>query len=132
MSKIRNTGVSCFISSPLFNKNDSQEQLSGQPPLVSYPVLLRICIQKFSARHNLTCFSTGGSMHKLAGIPDPTASFLVKKMILGVQKKSHSVDKRLPITSFWLNYFSLQIYLPHLRSRSHFSEQCFCSLSMLS
>ena len=47
----------------------------------------------------LTYISALASMHKLAGLPDPTASFLVKKIILGVQKKGHSVDKRLPITS---------------------------------
>ena len=45
-----------------------------------------------------TYISTLSSMHKISGLPDPSSSFLVKKMILGMQKQSRSLEKRLPIT----------------------------------
>ena len=47
----------------------------------------------------ITYISALASMHKLAGYPDPTTSFLVKKLLSGAQKTKGSQDTRLPITT---------------------------------
>lgn len=37
-------------------------------------------------------------VHKILDIPDPTAVFLIKKLLKGCEKSEPSVDSRLPIT----------------------------------
>ena len=41
--------------------------------------------------------------HKINGLPDPAASFLISKLLIGTKKSAPSVDKRLPITVHMLH-----------------------------
>lgn len=45
-----------------------------------------------------TCVSAISYVHKLLGIPDPAATFLVRKTLVSLQKTTAPVDSRLPIT----------------------------------
>ena len=46
----------------------------------------------------LTYISAIGYVHRLAGLPDPTESHLIKTALKGYVKLAPSIDKRLPIT----------------------------------
>ena len=46
----------------------------------------------------LTNISAIGYVHRLAGLPDPTESHLIKTALKGYVKLAPSIDKRLPIT----------------------------------
>ena len=45
-----------------------------------------------------TALSAISYYHKIAGFPDPTSDFLIRKLLQGVSKSNPSLDNRLPIT----------------------------------
>lgn len=52
----------------------------------------------YAPRSIVTYLSAISYVHKLLNMPDPTASWLVEKLIVGAQKDKPSCDARLPIT----------------------------------
>ncbi|XP_061195017.1 integrase/recombinase xerD homolog [Saccostrea echinata] len=52
----------------------------------------------FSASTISSHISALSYVHKLLGLPDPTQMFIVKKILRGCHKLSHTADSRLPIT----------------------------------
>ena len=57
----------------------------------------------------LTYTSALSFVHKLKGVTDPTASFVVQKAISGALKLHDSVDSRLPITTIILEKFIMAL-----------------------
>lgn len=46
-----------------------------------------------------TYLSAIGFMHKINGVGDPTDTFLVRKLLIGLRRRHNTFDLRLPITS---------------------------------
>ncbi|PJE77718.1 hypothetical protein CI610_03353 [invertebrate metagenome] len=73
--------------------------------------------QKMAAATVSTYTAAIGYINRLAGHPDPTQSFIVKKILTSIQRGSYRPDTRLPITPNILN--KLVHSLPHIAS-SHY------------
>ena len=58
---------------------------------------------QFSPSTIVSYVSAIGYVHRLAAVHDPTASYLIQKLLAGATKLSPSVDPRLPITTIILN-----------------------------
>ena len=54
--------------------------------------------KNFAASTIISYVSAIASIHKFATYPDPTQSFLVKKLLSGTQKIKGQQDTRLPVT----------------------------------
>jgi hypothetical protein len=79
----------------------SSSGVSAELP-ISVKVLIQYLTSLFEAglagNTLLSHVSAISHFHKLAGVEDPTASFLIKKFLKGAQKLNKSSDTRLPIT----------------------------------
>lgn len=70
-----------------------------------------------------------GYQHKIKNMPDPTVSFIVKRLLRSVHKVGRKGDTRLPITEPILN--QLLHSLPHISS-SNYDKTMFASMFTLS
>ena len=73
----------------------------------------------------LTYVSAIGTLHKYAGLSDPTSSFLVRKTLYGLQKLKSRRDIRLPITFSILSKLMQQINRSQL---SAFNKTLFAAM----
>ena len=66
--------------------------------------------------------------HKIVGLPDPADSFYIKKLLLGVQKRTGSVDSRRPIDLPMLAQLvaTTSVVIPN-----QFLEYCISAMFML-
>ena len=82
----------------------------------------------YAAATILTSISSISYVHQLHDFPDPSKSFLVRKLLQGVKKSNKSIDTRLPIT---LPMLQKLVMVAPLAFRSHFQCKCFIAMCVL-
>lgn len=83
---------------------------------------------KYAAASVSSYISALGYVHRLKAIPDPTASFIIKRLLRCVHKTASSTDSRLPITECILR--KLIESLPFV-TRTHYDMVLFRSMFLL-
>lgn len=83
---------------------------------------------KYAAASVSSYISALGYVHRLKAIPDPTTSFIIKRLLRCVHKTASSTDSRLPITECILR--KLIESLPFV-TRTHYDMVLFRSMFLL-
>ncbi len=87
-------------------------------------------LHKIPYRHStiLTYMSAISYVHKLQGLPDPTSTFLVSKVLLGVKNSTSPPDRLLPITKPLLH--RIIQYIPYV-TQDHYLRTMYKATFLL-